>query len=179
MRRCELVDRYIRGTHLRLRRVTTDDTVVVKLAQKIRVSDADPERVMLTNLYLSADEHETLAALPADVIAKTRWAATWAGTGLAVDEFHGQLSGLVLAETELGPDDQLLGLPAFADETSPTTTASRAGRSQRSTPPNSPSCSRRPPRTNPTWAASRRNTGRSPLRPWRFVSEGGLEPPRP
>lgn len=114
VRRCELVDRYIRGTRLRLRRVTTDDAVVVKLAQKIRVTDADPERVMLTNLYLSADEHAALAALPADVITKTRWAATWAGTELAIDEFHGQLSGLVLAETELGPDDQLLGLPDFA-----------------------------------------------------------------
>lgn len=114
VRRCELVDRYIHRTHLRLRSVTTDDAVVFKLAQKIRVTDADPERVMLTNLYLSADEHDTLAALPADVVTKTRWAVSWAGTTLAVDQFHGHLSGLLLAEAELGPDVQLLGLPDFA-----------------------------------------------------------------
>lgn len=114
MRRCELVDRYIHGTRLRLRRVTTDDAVVFKLAQKIRFTDADPERVMLTNLYLSANDYEALAALPAAVITKTRRACSWAGTGLAIDQFDGHLSGLVLAEAELGPDDQLLSLPDFA-----------------------------------------------------------------
>lgn len=79
--RCKLVDRYIHGTHLRLRRVTTDDDLTFKLAQKIRVADTDPERVMLTNLYLSAGEHDTLAVLPADVVTKTRWAVSWAGVG--------------------------------------------------------------------------------------------------
>lgn len=113
-RRYELLDRYIHGTHLRLRRVTADRDVTFKLAQKIRVAESDPERIMLTNLYLSSDEYDVLAALPAAVLTKTRWAASWAGTELAIDEFHGQLSGLVLAETELGPDDQLLGLPGFA-----------------------------------------------------------------
>jgi len=114
VRRCKLIDRYIHCTHLRLRRVATDDDVTFKLAQKIRVADTDPERVMLTNLYLSADDYEVLAALPASVITKTRWALSWAGTGLAVDQFDGHLSGLVLAEAELGSDDQLLGLPDFA-----------------------------------------------------------------
>ena len=94
--------------------MTTDDDLTFKLAQKIRVADTDPERVMLTNLYLSAGEHDTLAVLPADVVTKTRWAVSWAGTTLAVDQFHGHLSGLVLAEAELGPDVQLLRLPHFA-----------------------------------------------------------------
>ena len=113
-RRSEFHDRYIHGTRLRLRRVTMDDDVHFKLGQKVRVSEADPELVRLTNIYLSADEYEVLTLLPGSVLHKTRWVTSWAGIDVAVDQFHGHLSGLVLAEAELAPDAELLDLPDLA-----------------------------------------------------------------
>lgn len=112
--RSEIVDRYVRSTRLRLRQVTTQDQVTYKLGQKVRLTATDPERVKLTNLYLNADEYGILGALPAAEIGKSRFVISWGLVELAVDQFHGRLSGLVLAEIELGPDDDLFELPPFA-----------------------------------------------------------------
>lgn len=38
----------------------------------------------------------------------------WEGKTVAVDQFHGRLDGLVLAEVELTPGDPRLGRPQFA-----------------------------------------------------------------
>jgi CYTH domain-containing protein len=110
----EIYDRYLIGTRLRLRRVHSDGTVVFKLTQKIRPDPANPETVKLTNLYLSEAEHERLTVLPAAELRKTRWRLEWNGRAFAVDELHGPLQGLILAEVELGPDDALWPLPPFA-----------------------------------------------------------------
>lgn len=106
----EILDRYIVGTTLRLRRIEGDGSVVYKLCQKVRDDPADPENVRLTNVYITEAEYATLSVLPAGEISKTRWTLG----RFAVDEFHGALDGLVLAELELSPDGALLPLPSFA-----------------------------------------------------------------
>lgn len=112
--RSEILDRYLQGTRLRLRRVTLPDRVVYKLGQKVRLVAGDPERVKLTNIYLTAEEYDTFATLSGAEIAKERFVMPWGPADLAVDRFQGRLDGLVLAEAELGPEDGLHELPPFA-----------------------------------------------------------------
>jgi CYTH domain-containing protein len=112
----DIEDLYIEGTTLRLRRVTdvTTGEVVDKLAQKVRPEPTQPEVVMLTNLYLSRDEHALLSSLPSHRLTKRRHRLHLDGRPYAVDEFGGPLEGLVLAETELDPADPRLAAPDFA-----------------------------------------------------------------
>lgn len=110
----EISDRYLTGTTLRVRRVAGPDGVVHKLTQKVRPVVDDPGLVMLTTMYLPPDEITALAALPGTDLHKTRWRVGFAGRNVAVDEFHGRLAGLVLAETELSVREGRLPTPAFA-----------------------------------------------------------------
>jgi CYTH domain-containing protein len=109
-----IVDLYVTGTRLRLRRMEDRDASVYKLGQKVRVTPDSPESVMMTNMYLSEGEYDVLTPLGGAEIRKTRW--RWAGgeRTLAVDEFGGPLTGLVLAEVELGPDERRLGPPPLS-----------------------------------------------------------------
>lgn len=109
-----IVDRYLDGTRLRLRRAETDGVVVHKLGQKVRVEPDDPERVQLTNIYLSAGEYDALAVLPAAELSKTRTRVAWHDHVVAVDRFSGRLDGLVLAEVELTSSEPLLPTPPWA-----------------------------------------------------------------
>jgi CYTH domain-containing protein len=110
----EILDRYISGTRLRLRRMEAGADVVFKLGQKVRKVADDPEIVKSTNIYLSADEYRSFAALPAAELLKTRWNLDWRGRVVAIDEFHGRHQGLLLAETELGVDEDRWPEPPFA-----------------------------------------------------------------
>ncbi len=110
----EITDRYLDGTRLRLRRMAAADTVVFKLAQKVRLVEADPTLVKVTNMYVSAEEYEVLAAVPGHDLRKLRWHYGWNGHTIAVDDFLDRWAGLVLAEVELGPDDEPLPSPDFA-----------------------------------------------------------------
>ena len=111
----EIADRYIAHTRLRLRRAEArDGTVVFKLGQKVRADPADPEVVKLTNIYLSEDEYDVFAALPAAELRKTRRRMAWDGRQVAIDEFHGRLHRLVLAECELEAGEPYLSVPPFA-----------------------------------------------------------------
>ena len=110
----EINDRYLTGTALRVRRVAGPDGVVHKLTQKVRPVADDPGLVMLTTMYLPSDEVAALAALPGADLRKTRWRVEFAGRQVAVDEFHGRLADLVLAETELSVREGRLPMPAFA-----------------------------------------------------------------
>jgi CYTH domain-containing protein len=101
----EIYDRYITDTRLRLRRAGD----VYKLGQKVPDSR---DSVMLTNIYLSAPEYEVFAALPARELRKRRWHLDWQGRTVAIDEFTDR--DLILAEVELGADDDYLPLPPFA-----------------------------------------------------------------
>jgi CYTH domain-containing protein len=92
-------DRYVDGTRLRLRRVTSaDGSVVHKLGQKVRVAPDDPSVIWLTTFYLDEAEHDLLSALPGRPLVKDRF--DWPGTSCVVDVFAGPLAGLVLAEVE-------------------------------------------------------------------------------
>lgn len=104
----EIYDRYINGTRLRLRRVERDGAVVYKLTQKVPFGD---DSVKITNSYLSADEYEVFATLPAREIRKTRRQVRFADHDMAVDEFD---HGLLLGEVELAADEPYLPLPPFA-----------------------------------------------------------------
>jgi CYTH domain-containing protein len=109
-------DRYIRGTRLRIRRMEASGEVAFKLGQKVRRDGGDPEIVKLTNIYLSSDEHAVLVALASAVVLKTRWSVTTPAGDIAADEFHGRWQGLVLAEVELGEDDEARSAPVPAIE---------------------------------------------------------------
>lgn len=107
-------DRYLEGTSLRLRRVTSDGRSVHKLTQKVRTSQDDPAEVLITNLYLSSDEHQRLSALPGCVLVKSRTVVATATHQFVVDEFHGQLQDLRLAEVEVEDLAAPLDLPDWA-----------------------------------------------------------------
>jgi len=111
---CEITDRYLTGTSLRIRRVEGADGVVHKLTQKIRPAADDPGLVMLTTMYLPEEEVSALGDLPGSEVRKTRWRLELDGRQLAVDQFRDHLDGLVLAETELAVHEDRLPLPAFA-----------------------------------------------------------------
>ncbi len=100
-----IVDLYIRGTRLRLRRMEGDGGVVLKLGQKVRAPRDRPDTVKLTTMYLSGEEYAVVAALEGSEIVKTRWRWSGGECPMAVDEFGGELTGLVLAEVELHPDE--------------------------------------------------------------------------
>jgi adenylate cyclase len=104
-------DRYVTRTSLRLRRVLVEGDVVLKLTQKIRAHAEDPFDIALTNLYLAAEEYEALCVLPAASLSKTRYLCRVEGVRFAVDEFHGALAGLRLAEVEVERQDDWLPQP--------------------------------------------------------------------
>jgi CYTH domain-containing protein len=99
----DIEDRYVVGTRLRLRRMG-DGTgaATYKLSQKVP-DGADPSLVMITNTYLSEAEYETLLVLPALTVSKTRYRSPGPGP-VSVDDFHGPLAGLVLAELPVGEE---------------------------------------------------------------------------
>lgn len=110
----EITDRYLTGTSLRVRRVEGPDGVVHKLTQKVRPGTTDPTVVMLTTIYLPADEVTALCELPHAELRKTRRHLEVDGRTIAVDEFHDRLDGLVLAEAELSVSEDRLPQPPFA-----------------------------------------------------------------
>lgn len=95
-----IADRYIVGTRLRLRRMTTEGTAGYKLTQKLPRPDGMPG--LITTIYLDAGEHAVLAMLPADVIEKTRLHMP----PLAVDVFDPPLD-LVVAEVEFESEEEM------------------------------------------------------------------------
>lgn len=99
VRRAGLLDRYIHGTRLRLRRQQWDDgTVFHKLSQKVPTPDGRPG--LITTMYLDEAEYTALQALPADVLRKVRLEVPPFG----VDLFAGPLRGLVIGEVAFGSE---------------------------------------------------------------------------
>ncbi|MDP1711277.1 MAG: hypothetical protein Q8K86_02320 [Candidatus Nanopelagicaceae bacterium] len=102
-RRLYIRDRYLVGTRLRLRRVEEPGLpTVYKLGQKIRFDGGSPSENAHTTIYLSAEEFACLAQVPANELEKVRWVNPIGKLSLSIDEFGGRLTGLVLAEVDLG-----------------------------------------------------------------------------
>ncbi|MBC7677478.1 MAG: hypothetical protein H7233_00570, partial [Pseudorhodobacter sp.] len=97
----QVEDCYLTGTTLRLRHVRVGGESVYKLTQKVRINADDPAAVSLTNTYLSAEEHALLSGLPGRLVVKTRSVCQVGNHAFVVDEFHGHLDGLRLAEVEV------------------------------------------------------------------------------
>lgn len=113
-----ILDRYIAGTTLRLRRhIDEGGATVLKLTQKIPVGRNGALQGTITTMYLAEHEYNLLAGLPAAVLTKTRYSVPPFG----IDVFDGSLSGLILAEAEFssGAEASALAIPSFAvDEVS-------------------------------------------------------------
>ena len=104
----EIHDLYLTGSTLRLRRMRSASGTTYKLGQKVRETPGSPERVSLTNMYLSEHEFDLLRQLTGTSVHKTRWHWPTGAHTLAVDRFEGRLEGLILAEVELRADEALL-----------------------------------------------------------------------
>lgn len=99
----QIIDRYVTGTRLRLRRVEYVEgrTSEFKLTQKVPAGRPGPASGLITNMYLSRPEYDRLAVLPAAVLSKTRVSMP----PMSIDIFGPPLHGLVLAEAEFGTDE--------------------------------------------------------------------------
>jgi CYTH domain-containing protein len=114
----QITDNYITGTRLRIRKVRDPKTNkwTVKFTQKFAPEPRDLSRTVITNIYLSALEAETLSVFEANEIRKNRYYFEFDGRRFSIDMFLGDLFGLVLAETSFETDEELQALktPPFA-----------------------------------------------------------------
>ena len=114
----QITDNYITGTRLRIRKVRDPKTNkwVVKFTQKFAPNRDDLSRTIITNIYLSAIEAETLSIFNANEIRKNRYKFESEGRTFSIDMFLGDLFGLVLAETGFESDEEMdnFPVPSFA-----------------------------------------------------------------
>ena len=106
----DITDRYIDGTRLRLREVTTDGATTRKLGQKVRLGSG-PGRIAHTSIYLDEQEWTVLCHLPARILRKRRHLVERDGVAIAVDQFE---DGSLVAEID-GGDAQPADPPAWLD----------------------------------------------------------------
>ncbi len=105
IRTVRIVDRYFRRTRMRLRQTVETSAsaplAVYKLTQKVAAPDGGPG--LITTMYLSEEEYQTFAAVPADELRKTRYSIPPFG----VDRFERELEGLTMAEVEFESDAEM------------------------------------------------------------------------
>ena len=111
-------DRYIKDTHLRLRRMQplNGGKTIFKLGQKQAPSPPDFSRTTITNIYLSQGEYALLAELDARELHKLRHSIEHDDRIFSVDVFDAHLTGLILAEVGFQTHDEmdrLLDLPPW------------------------------------------------------------------
>jgi CYTH domain-containing protein len=107
-----IADRYIDGSNMRLRRQSDDENEpVFKLTQKLPTDATGARQGLITTMYLTEDEFQLLANLPAKMLRKTRYSVPPFG----IDVFEDALTGVVLAEAEFNSaeDASALSLPSF------------------------------------------------------------------
>lgn len=106
-----IVDRYIEGTNLRLRRQDDGEDTHFKLTQKLREGTTGARQGLITTIYLTEPEFRILEKLPAKLLKKTRYSVPPFG----IDVFEDELRGLVLAEAEFtsAEDAARLELPSY------------------------------------------------------------------
>jgi CYTH domain-containing protein len=111
-----ITDLYVTGTRLRLREARPIDggAAMLRLSRK---ADIDLHTRLITSIYLPEEEFAVLAALPGARISKLRHRLhSPPGVAMLVDEFQGELDGLIMAEAEFKTRDLLLAftIPDFA-----------------------------------------------------------------
>jgi CYTH domain-containing protein len=112
-----VTDLYVTGTRLRLREMRPVDgaPTLFKLTRK---ADVDAQTRLITTIYLAEAEYALLAGvLPGTRLTKIRHRLRAPeGVLLSLDEFQGELAGLVLAEAEFQTQTELdaFPLPSFA-----------------------------------------------------------------
>jgi CYTH domain-containing protein len=112
-----IIDRYIPGTRLRLRRMEdeTGNVIALKLTQKYDPPTGTGLETIITNLYLNETEFQALACLEGPTLRKRRYPYPFAGRNFSIDVFEGALKGLILCEIEFDEHtDSHLELPPFA-----------------------------------------------------------------
>jgi CYTH domain-containing protein len=114
----QITDSYITGTRLRIRKVRDPKTNkwTVKFTQKFAPDRNDLSRTIITNIYLTALEADTLSVFEANEIRKNRYYFDFEARRFSIDLFLGDLFGLVLAETGFESDDEMerFQTPRFA-----------------------------------------------------------------
>jgi CYTH domain-containing protein len=106
----DITDRYIDGTRLRLREVTTDGATTRKLGHKARLGEG-PARIAHTSVYLDDAEWAVLTRLPARILRKRRHHVARDGILLAVDQLE---NGSLVAEID-GGGERPADPPAWLD----------------------------------------------------------------
>ena len=105
MRKVLISDHYLNDSTLRLRRLEEEgEPPVFKLGQKVRLGGDGPLTIAHTTMYIAENEFNSLLALPSKVLVKKRSIFPLGDLHLAVDVFEGELTGLSLAEVDLGED---------------------------------------------------------------------------
>jgi CYTH domain-containing protein len=107
-----IIDRYIDGTTLRLRKLIDDNgSATFKLTQKIPKRDLGGQQGLIVTMYLTEAELGVLEQLPAHTLTKTRHSVPPFG----IDVFDGELEGLVLAEAEFdsAAEAESLTIPSY------------------------------------------------------------------
>jgi CYTH domain-containing protein len=107
-----ITDLYVSGAKLRLReaRPLNGGPPMLRLTRK---ADVDAETHLITSIYLLEDEFALFAsALPGDRLRKlSHRLRPVQGMSLSVDEFQGDLEGLVVVEAEFDTPELLAGFP--------------------------------------------------------------------
>ncbi|PDW05097.1 hypothetical protein [Candidatus Viridilinea mediisalina] len=114
----DIIDTYLPSAQLRLRLMQRPDgsPIAYKLTQKRHLPELPAYAVLITNIYLSAEDYALLSGLPGATLRKRRYPWVDNGVRFSVDVFAGALEGLVLAEVEGASDAEVAGvvLPSFA-----------------------------------------------------------------
>lgn len=107
-----ITDLYVTGTRLRLREAAPLDggPPQRRLGRK---ADVDAHTRLLTSIYLSSEEFRLLSSLPGRTLRKTRHhIGLVAGVEMSVDEFDGELAGLIMAEAEFDDAASMAAYPS-------------------------------------------------------------------
>jgi CYTH domain-containing protein len=108
-----VTDLYVTGARLRLREMRPSDGGPAQLRLS-RKADVDAETRLITSIYLPEDEFSILAAaLTGPRLSKIRHRLhAPPGILMSVDEFQGDLAGLILAEAEFQTAAELAAFPS-------------------------------------------------------------------
>ena len=111
-------DVYLEGSRMRLRAITHADGRPGEYKLCKKYPSAEALRGPIVNLYLSAQEHALLAALPGAAVRKRRYSMPWADWTFSIDVFEGELSGLTLSEVEADSVEEVarIGLPPWVSQ---------------------------------------------------------------